>query len=163
MVVWKSSLIFAWMVATAFAQDKPLPKFEDFKVGEVFKGKPAQPILTTPYQRRFQTRIRNAAASGPNFGGHYAIAEWGCGTGCAGTAMIDIKTGQTFDLPFTMIEFPFVDFAKDPQITDALAFRIDSRLLIAQGCPNSLDCAQHYLEWTGTEFKLLRKVPAVKK
>jgi hypothetical protein len=160
-VVGKSSLIFVWVVAGAFAQDKSLPKFEDYKVAEVFKGKPAQPVLTTPHQRLYRTRIRDAAANGPNFAGYYAIAEWGCGSNCASTAMVDLNTGHTWDLPFTAIGFPFMEFVKDPQVKDGLNYRTNSRLVILQGCPGKDECATYYMEWTGKEFKLIRKFPPI--
>jgi hypothetical protein len=35
-----------------------------------------------------------------DFGGHYIIAEWGCGMGCLMGAIIDIKTGKVYDLPW---------------------------------------------------------------
>jgi hypothetical protein len=73
--------------------------------------------------------------------------------------MVDVKTGQTFDLPSKGIEFPFLKFIDDPQVTDGLSFRLNSRLLILQGCPDDKECATYYMEWTGAEFKLIRKIP----
>jgi hypothetical protein len=58
----------------------PLPKFEDFRVNEIFKGTPANPLLETRFARLYRTNIRNAAKEGPNFAGHCTIAEWGCGS-----------------------------------------------------------------------------------
>ena len=35
-----------------------------------------------------------------------------------------------------------------------------SRLLIARGCPEEKNCASYFYEWTGAQFKLLRKIDA---
>jgi hypothetical protein len=164
MVVGKSSLIFVWAVVQAFAQDKPLPKFEDFKVEEVFKGVPAQPILDTPGLRMFRTRIRDASKGGPNFAGRYAVAEWGCGAACVSFVIVDEKTGVILDVPAGGLtfhpDFDYVDLAKDDVM--GVAYKVNSRLLILRGCTSYSDCASFYYEWTGSTFKLLRKLPAVK-
>src|SRR6476620_2304120 len=63
-------------------------KFMDFAVAADFHRKPAAPILPTKTQRVFRTAIREAAAKGPNFAGHYTIAEWGCGSGCMSSVVV---------------------------------------------------------------------------
>ncbi len=69
------------------------PRFEDYRVSEVFNGQPSPPILATPEQRMFRTRItdgvskgwgvlrdgREGSTPGPNFAGHYIAIQWGCG------------------------------------------------------------------------------------
>jgi hypothetical protein len=167
-VLGKSSLIFVWVIAQADAQDKPLPKFEDFKVTEVFKGAPAKPILQSSGDRMFRTRIREGAARGPNFAGHFTIAVWGCGSSCVSFALVDAKTGEVFHAPFGILEsvsmLGYDDIRPDAKHADVmgLKYQQDSRLLIARGCPDEKDedCASFYYEWTGTQFKLLRKLPA---
>lgn len=144
-------------------QGGPLPKFEDFRVTEVFKGKPAVPILQTPGQRMFRTKIREGAKAGANFAGHYAIAQWGCGSECVSIAIIDEKAGTVYATPFDWLGYPppltYADVVKD---TDApLIYKVDSRLLIVRGCAEDKDCASFYYEWTGSQFKLLRKLPAI--
>jgi hypothetical protein len=158
-----------WAFAQVFAQDKPLPKFEDFKVTEVFKGAPAVPVLRTSWQRSFRTRIREGAKGGPNFAGHYMIARWGCGSFCDGFAIVDEKTGSVYDGPFAYLGYP--PFFVYSDVTDedlgpgrmGLDFRIDSRLLIMHGCAEDKDCASFYYEWTGLKFSLLRKLPAIQR
>ena len=150
-------------VGQVAAQDRPLPKFEDFNVTEVYKGPPAQPVLSSAYARAFRTRIREAAAKGPNFAGHYTIAQWGCGSTCVSIATINEKTGVVFDGPFSILGFgPFYKYV---DVTDysqmGLTFRTDSRLLIVRGCAEDEDCASFYYEWTGSKFKLLRKLLAL--
>src|SRR6266478_4202549 len=62
-----------------------------------YKGKLATPRLITPTQREFRTVIRRGAVKGPNFAGHYTVAEWGCGSNCVVYAVIDAITGAVYD------------------------------------------------------------------
>lgn len=141
------------------------PSFEQFAATETFSGKPAAPTLKTAGQRMFRTRIREAAAKGPNFAGHYTIAEWGCGSGCVSIALIDSSDGRVFDGPFQTLSWDLVNYeGKYPSNANGfvpLSFHRDSRLLVARGCPQDKDCASYFYEWTGSQFKLLRKIPAV--
>ena len=52
------------------------PSFEDFRVTQVFRGRPVPPVLDTPKARAFRTELRRQAASGPNFAGHFTVALW---------------------------------------------------------------------------------------
>lgn len=138
-----------------------VPEFDQFKVAEKFTGKPAAPVLRTRMQKSFRTAIRDAAQGGPNFAGHYTLAEWGCGAGCVSMAIVDNKTGATFDGPFNVLgyDLSYTYEGGDEQ----LAFRVDSRLVIARGCPGEKDCGSYFYEWTGDAFKLIRKMPATKR
>jgi hypothetical protein len=136
------------------------PTFDEFKVTEKFTGKPLAPVLRSRMQRNFRTVIRDAANAGPNFAGHYTLAEWGCGAGCVSMAIVDSRTGQTFDGPFSVLGYDLsYSYGGDEQ----LEYRIDSRLILARGCPGEKDCGTYYYEWTANQFKLIRKVPASKR
>ncbi|HYL92262.1 MAG TPA: hypothetical protein VEW69_03800, partial [Alphaproteobacteria bacterium] len=90
-------------VGLAQAQEKTIPwsyDFQDYAVTEIFHGKPAPPKLVSPVHRRYRSAILRAAAKGPNFAGHYTIAEWGCGAGCVSFAVVDAATGKVFPSPF---------------------------------------------------------------
>jgi len=149
-------MILAFVLAQAAA-----PKFEDFPAPTPFQGTLAKPILRTSWQRTYRTRIRDAVKEGPNFAGHFKIAEWGCGSDCVGIAIIDEQTGAVYDGPFHILAgsptMTYPDAPSDP----ALGYKLASRLLVVHGCPGEKDCASYYYEWTGTQFKLLRKLPAV--
>ena len=138
-----------------------VPRFDQFKVADKFAGTPAAPVLKTRNQKTFRTVIREAAQSGPNFAGHYTLAQWGCGAGCVSMAIVDNKTGQTFDAPFPVLgnDLSFTYEGGEEQ----LEFRVDSRLIVARGCPGEKDCGTYYYEWTGDTFKLLHKTPAAKR
>jgi hypothetical protein len=42
-----------------------------------------------------------------------------------------------------------------------LEYSVNSRLLIVRGCPEDQNCGSYFYEWTGSEFKLIRKISAV--
>jgi hypothetical protein len=158
----RSSIVFILAVVRGIGQEPDLPKFEDFRVNEAFKGPPARPILNTPHQRAYRTVIREAAKNGPNFAGHWTIAEAGCGSDCAVFAMVNEVTGETLDKPFPQITFPpMFDYVDTSRLADT--HRVDSRLLVLHGCPEGDICASYYLEWTGSDFKVIRKLPAVRR
>ena len=140
-----------------------IPTFDQFHVAERFAGKPAAPILHTRAQRTFRTSIRDAEQQGPNFAGHFTLAVWGCGAGCNSMAIVDTRSGATYDGPFRLLGF-------DPSRVyeggeEMIEFKIDSRLMIARGCPEEVqkDCGTYYYEWAGNRLNLLRKSPAAVK
>jgi hypothetical protein len=169
-------IMILWLMLTLFAQPSPtapssekLPTFGDFPAQTRFTGVPARPMLQTPGQRLFRTRIGEAARDSPNFAGHYTIAEWGCGASCVSVAVIDAETGVVHEGPFGRLPNALLAYgnalrydrdAKGKYQYDELSYRLNSRLFIARGCPNDANCAAYFYEWTGTQFKLLRKVAA---
>ena len=156
------ALIVLWIVpAAAFQSPVPrnegVPSFQDYSVppSQIFKGTPASPQFKTAGQRLFRTRIRQGAAEGANFAGHYAIAQWGCGSNCVGLAVIDVQSGEVFDSPFGAPDTAYIGFVP-PFEERGLFFHVDSRLFIANGCPNDKSCGVYFYEWTGTGFRRLR-------
>jgi hypothetical protein len=89
-------------IAAILVGSDGIPRFEDYPVTAIFKGVPAPPKLR-PVDRLFRTRIREGVAKGPNFAGHYTIADWGCGTGCVSIAIVDASDGRIYDAPFTAL------------------------------------------------------------
>jgi hypothetical protein len=152
MRVWLVGLSFFFLAA------EQLPTFDQFKVAEKFTGKPAAPMLRSRMQKQFRSVIRDAVEAGPNFAGHYTLAEWGCGAGCVSMAIVDSRNGQAFDGPFNVLGFDLSNVYEGGE--EQLEFRIDSRLIVARGCPGEKDCGTYYYEWAGDQFKLIRKAPA---
>ncbi|HTK60303.1 MAG TPA: hypothetical protein VL283_03830 [Candidatus Baltobacteraceae bacterium] len=100
-------------------QEPTIPSYEDYPVDEIYTGTVAavdfsgnEPAL------EFKTTIRQQAAKGPNFAGHYTVVSWGCGSACQQNAVIDAKTG--------------VIVAYNLLTTGGTEYRLDSRLLIAR-------------------------------
>jgi hypothetical protein len=143
--------------------------FDDFPALSSFHGVPASPLLKTAGQRLFRTQIRDAAKQGPNFAGRYTIADWGCGTSCEQMVVVDAKTGAVYESPFGPLPRAVLTYGKALRydrdangnyIYDDLSYRLNSRLLIARGCPNDQNCGAYFFEWSGSQFKLLRRIPA---
>jgi hypothetical protein len=151
------------LTALSFAQTS-VPKFEDFPAKEALTGKPAAPVFKRAKDKLFRTQIRDQSAAGPNFAGRFTIASWGCGTECVGGAMIDGKLGTILDLPFETITWApgrFEDGAAWPSDKfEPIEFKPTSRLLIIHGSNGEKrdTCGVFYYEWTGSQFKLVKKL-----
>ena len=148
----------------AFALCLSAQTFDQYRAAESFSGKPAAPVFKTTADRSYSTAIREGAARGPNFAGHYTIAEWGCGGGCVSISVVDAKTGSIYRGPFrnlawTMMRYEGKYNANDDNFKQ-LEYKPDSRLLIVRGCPEESNCASYFWEWTGEQFKLVKKVAA---
>jgi hypothetical protein len=143
-------------------------KFEDFPVEQVAAGfKP--PALATKHQKLYRTRIREAAKQSPNFGGHYVIESWGCGTGCIDFVVVDRVSGRVFDPPFTDVSFhqprsaEVCEFAEKRWwcLEDYLTFKSTSSLLVVQGCVSEKRCGRFYFQMTSDGLKEIKFQPDV--
>jgi len=76
------------------------PRFDKFHVTDEFKGKPANVDLRShPDAHTYRSRLREGAAKGPNFAGHFTIVQWGCGSSCQRFAIVDAQTGKVYIYP----------------------------------------------------------------
>jgi hypothetical protein len=148
------AILLALPVTYGFAAE--LPRFADYPAGEKFTGKPAPPILSSGEARRYGTMIRQRAATGPNFAGHYTIATWGCGSTCIGFAVVDARSGTVYFHPEVSraMQVPY-------QVENVLQFRPDSRLLViageTEGPKDRSSTGKFYYEWKGDRFSLIAK------
>jgi len=144
------TLIFAYYVGAA----DPPPRFQDFAVTNIFKGKPAAVDLSShPEARKYRTQLRRQAAEGPNFSGHYKIAIWGCGTSCAAFAIVDCRTGKVYFSP----ELPYVTWTDWIGEDYGLKFQLDSKLLVLKGTPvEESKVGTFYYIWETNTLKLIR-------
>jgi hypothetical protein len=127
-------------------------KFEDFNAGPRYKGKPGRPALITEEDRTFRTSIRRAARKGPNFAGRFRIVHWGRGSGLTSFVVLDSITGRVYDTrPFDFIDVPF-EGASSGRDYVGLVYKANSRLLIADGCPENAKCGPYYYEWQKDGF-----------
>ena len=146
-----TALVLLGGVMVAQTSEPRTPRFEDYPATEIFKGQPAPPKLRRPGDRLFRTKIREGALKGPNFAGHFTIADWGCGAGCVSIAIVDAKDGRIYGAPFKALAWGMAFMKEEP-----LAYKLDSRLLIVRGCPEEENCGIYFYEWTGTQFKLIK-------
>ncbi|WP_448952127.1 hypothetical protein [Labrys neptuniae] len=118
--------LVAASVSAAFGAE---PGFKDFPAGDIYSGRHAKPVFSSKETSAYKARFNSAARKPPNFGGHYVIDEWGCGSGCKMGGIVELKTGKTFILPTVSTEAG--DFEKG-QVGE-YAYSKDSNLLIAKG------------------------------
>jgi len=121
-----------------FAQArKREPRFADYPVREIYRGRNARLRLTRD-DRVFRTRLRAVARERPNFAGHYVVTYWGCGTECVMGALIDVKTGRVVWFPGSICCW----FSAGDTIGDdfePIRFRLDSSLIVFEGARNERD------------------------
>ena len=104
------------------------PKFEDYVVVNVFRGKPAKVDLKShPEAWTFRTRLREGNSKPPDFAGYYTLVSWGCGSPCQQNALIDARDGKVYFGPVTTL---------------GSRYRLTSRMLVANA-PE--DIADYYL------------------
>jgi hypothetical protein len=168
-------------VVQAQANATRLPKFEDYPVKEVFNGTPHPPIIVTPEQRLFRTRIREGVEKGwgvwingewskeqkgpgPNFAGHYIVIVWGCGSGCIRMVISNAETGRVYNPPISEGGFglPMLIFPDSAGGAAEVQYRKDSRLMIVRATPHAdrrgaIPYAFYFL-WQGDHWTLLRRV-----
>jgi hypothetical protein len=134
------------------------PRFEDYRV-PVYSGKPALPdVRSHPRSRLFRTELREAAAEGANFAGHYRLTSWGCGAACFQWAIIDVKSGRTFH-PATLgtTDHMNVEESLYEGGIQAIHIRPDSRLLVVIGGINE-DPKQRGISWFVWDGKQLKRI-----
>lgn len=157
------SFLMCFVSLSATAQTAKTPGFASYAVRvESLKAKPVD-LKSHKNARSYRTNLREAAQQGVNFGGHFNLVTWGCGTNCNEGAIIDERNGRVF--------FPSqlggigVGLASWSQDLETLEFKPDSNLLIINGLPggSNLDYKNpkqgiHYLLWNGTNFREIKFV-----
>jgi len=147
--------VFLLMSRCGIAQPKPPPGFEAYPVHEQFLGKPASPKLTERRARMFRTTLREQAAKGVNFAGHYIAVTWGCGSDCWSLAIIDARTGHVYFTP-SLLNVGGFGYSGDEI---RVQFCSNSRLLIAVGAPNDKGyVGRYYYLWKKNRLRLLRAI-----
>lgn len=110
-------LLLMFAAPSSSSAGMALPRFADYPADDKFTGNPALPdIKSAPNVRKFTSRIREGARTGPNFAGRYTIVDWGCGSDCQAFVIVDAKTGAIHSPAFTS--------------SRGLLYRSDSSLLI---------------------------------
>jgi hypothetical protein len=118
----------------------------------VSKHKPASLKLETPQAKHHITAIRKAVQRGPNFAGHYTVADWGCGTECGVYVIVDDSTGRVYEPPEISRGVSLGVAGPD--------FRVDSSLMVVASCPDPRvyglkNCWRSFYRWDGRRMILL--------
>jgi hypothetical protein len=140
----RQNLLFAIGLAAVAAAAVASPRFDNFRATS-FSGRTGKVHLVDAKSFQYATILRDAARRKPNFAGHYVLASWGCGASCTMSAAIDAKTGDVAWLPFTVCCW-------EPNISEPLEFRQNSRLLIVHGGRNEQGSGVHYYDFDGRRF-----------
>ncbi len=140
------------------AQTKPRPRFADYAVHEIYKGKPAPPAITKDW-RLFRTMIREGAKAEVEFAGHYTVPKWGCGAGCNAFVVVDSESGHVYDGPGTLSDLPWDYLDKElGKYPDRMEYHPNSRLFKINGCINERDCGFYdFLMIDGAGLRLIRR------
>jgi hypothetical protein len=143
----------------------PLPRFSQYPAAEVYKGKPVRPkieLAPDEYGDKRDSAVLHEYEKGPDFAGRYRFSDSGCGSMCVSAVLIDIPTGRVFETPFGYwgVGGFFFGFLPPPEADKfkSLNYRLDSNLVIANGCPEDENCGTYAYRWDGTRFILLRRV-----
>ena len=151
--------------APALAERFPSIDKKNYAV-EVYKGPFAKDIADKKHLFRTRAReaLKNAREKGRgNFAGHYVFFEYGCGTGCVSSNVVDVKTGKIFD-GIGVGGYP-VD---ETWVVWEFDYKPDSTLIYVQGSVNSGDddeitgSGSFVFEFKDGKFKLLQHSPVVK-
>ena len=163
----KRFLFYAFLMSvfslSAASQTAKAPRFSSYSVRvEKLQPKPVD-LKSHKNARSYRTNLREAAKQSVNFGGHFNLVTWGCGTNCNDGAIIDLRTGRVF--------FPSqlggigVGMAAWSQDLEPLEFKPDSNLLIINGLPGGSKLEYknpkegiHYLLWNGMTFREIKFV-----
>jgi|SRR6202051_385418 hypothetical protein len=137
--------------------EKSRPKFSNYPAKDIYRGQPAQPIVTKEF-RSFRTMIRNGTHSDVEFAGHYTVPRWGCGTGCNDFVIVDSISGRVY-AGFGVAELPFKWLEKHGgEEMPRMEFHPNSRLLKINACPNEQNCGLYdYVMVEGKGLKLIDK------
>jgi hypothetical protein len=165
------SLLFAsgQRIEPAKTQIENAPRFEDYSVAEIFQGTPAAPLLITPGERLYRTRIRNGVSKGdgveregkeqpgPNFAGHFIVITWGCGSPCIMMAIVDALTGRVYGPPMGD-GFQMSWLGGGPWLPLA-EFRQNSLLMVMRPSPAMADgpIYDHYFIWRDNRWRLVHR------
>ena len=119
------------LAASASAQDKALPKFGDYPVKTIYKGKHAKPKIYGDLKRYYESSYTSAIEGGVTFAGEYAIAKRACGSTCVMPDIVSVKTGKVVIIPFSISGWREYHDNFDP-----VEVKSDSRLIVFLGARN---------------------------
>jgi hypothetical protein len=138
------------------AQQGWAPAASDYPAAQVPVGLTSEPIINTPSKAYFQTRLREGSSQGSNFGGHYALLQWGCGDGCTTFFIVDELTGQVYEPGFHLMA---PRTGSDENF--GFQYKQDSSLLMMEGCRSNIadSCGKYYMLWTGKRLQTLVREP----
>ncbi|KXU30656.1 hypothetical protein A0J57_20140 [Sphingobium sp. 22B] len=135
----------AFVALTAFGAVSVglLPHTSDAQPNRVYQGRIMYPDFNGRDRQyaMFRTRIVNEMRTGPNFAGHYAMVEIGCGTSCRFALVADVATGKVSRFPYGGEEYYML----------WLTYNVKSHYIEAQWQQGE-KCVKDTLKWNGVRF-----------
>lgn len=136
-----------------FAQ-KRTPRFEDYPITAIYKGRIAKPRLGKReielYEDRFKWTVENQTV---NFAGRYIVTTWSCGSTCLFGTVLDAKTGKP---SWWKVRLNY-------SVAKPVEYRLNSSLIILSGCRGDNDdekTGTHYFRLKSGRFVHLKSVPS---
>jgi hypothetical protein len=157
--VTKLRVIFVAICQFALtAQVADPPRFSDFKVKEIFRGKRAAPTVK-PDKREYPgfRAVLEDADKPPDFAGKYVISQDTCGSESIRLMIADAASGAVYEI-FCIFHS---DYRTRHDLPTGIEYREDSSLLIAHGCwdDNKPECGDHYFTMTRRGLQEIRWIP----
>lgn len=89
----------------------------------------------------YRTRITDAMKTGPDFAGHYAMIQIGCGTSCRIVMIGDVANGRVYEFPY----------GGEAYYQLSISYEAKSQYVNATWFQGEL-CLSDSLEWNGIRF-----------
>jgi hypothetical protein len=135
-------------------------EFANYPAATKLAHRPAALKLTTRAARRYRSVLRDEAKKGPNFNGHYRVADWGCGTNCVEWGILDLDRGKVWMAPKPLESCWTPNLPEHDTVTDWFEMHLDSRLLYVHDCVSNPPVVvwdrRRVFEWRGGKLRLLR-------
>lgn len=154
------AVLFIYCNGNIIAQKK-IPKFKDYPVTEIYKGKNARLKLRRDeeFERDgLQEAVTNQKV---DFAGHYIVAGWSCGMWCNLNPIIDAKTGKVYWWN-GILSVCFPDLDKDFNCNENFSnveYRKDSKLIVFFGSrKDEGDRGFHYYKFENGRFIHLKSI-----
>lgn len=158
-----TSIFAILVIVPASAQRTKPPRFEDYRVSNIYKGEVKGPEFGNLNQysgtdlRCFGGDPADYAKEPVNFAGHFVVQACTCGSGCHYLYMWDASSGKVYE-SFPAMPIDVGPFGRSPSPVEYKGeeYRLDSSLLIIEGCiEDTCNCARRYYKWTGRQFRLI--------
>jgi hypothetical protein len=119
-----------------------LPKFSQYPALPGGSQRAPLNFASNPGARNFSTRIREGYEQGANFAGRLVLVQWGCGSGCQSSVLVDTANGAIHDLPTT---------------SEGIWYRADSNLLVVDPVDKASRYGPNIAEYLTTRFLVWEK------
>jgi hypothetical protein len=135
---------------------KKPPTFAAFRVPTPLPARKQRADVATRIPN-WEQQLPEVAKQGPDFAGYFAVAQWSCGSLCAGFGILDVRTAELHSVAFNVSYL-----CPDYEVGTEFEYRLDSRLLIVNGALETYDpakgetdgpCGKFYFEWDGHALK----------